>query len=158
MRVAKWSTYGYVGKGMHEQYPYFRNIAHIFVILWGYVLIWYTCGDCGVATKKGYVEILEFTHFVEFFSFNKIGENHKEKELAVEIDRFTHDYDEILYHDSTRNMTENVSELHDLIQQGDTEHLSIWLNEVISEGVVPDKVEWAKELLEKLAEYKPRKK
>ena len=55
-------------------------------------------------------------------------------------------------------MTENVSELHDLIQQGDTEHLSIWLNEVISEGVVPDKVEWAKELLEKLAEYKPRKK
>ena len=36
----------------------------------------HTCGDCGVATKKGYVEILEFTHFVEFFSFNKIGENH----------------------------------------------------------------------------------
>ena len=77
-----------------------------------------TCGDCGVATKKGYVEILEFTHFVEFFSFNKIGENHKEKELAVEIDRFTHDYDEILYHDSTRNMTENVSELHDLTKTG----------------------------------------
>ena len=39
----------------------------------------FSCGDCGVATKKGYVEILEFTHFVEFFSFNKIGENHKEK-------------------------------------------------------------------------------
>ena len=37
-----------------------------------------TCGDCGVATKEKYVEILEFTHFVEFFSFRKIGENHKE--------------------------------------------------------------------------------
>ena len=39
----------------------------------------------GVATKKGYVEILEFTHFVEFFSFNKIGENHKEKELVRKV-------------------------------------------------------------------------
>lgn len=43
------------------------------------------CGDCGVATKKRYVEILEFTHFVEFFSFNKIGENHKEKELVRKV-------------------------------------------------------------------------
>ena len=74
---------------------------------------------------------------------------------AVEIDRFTHNYDEILYHDSTRNMTENVSELHELIQQGDTEHLSTWLNEVISEGNVPEETKRAKELLEKLAEYKP---
>ena len=77
------------------------------------------------------------------------------EQLAVEIDRFTHNYDEILYHDSTRNMTENVSELHELIQQGDTEHLSTWLNEVISEGNVPEETKRAKELLEKLAEYKP---
>ena len=33
--------------------------------------------DCGGTTQKGYVEILEFTHFVEFFSFNRIAENHK---------------------------------------------------------------------------------
>ena len=77
------------------------------------------------------------------------------EQLAVEIDRFTHDYDEILYHDSTRNMAENVSELQELIKQGNTEHLSTWLNEVISEGAVPNEVERAKELLEKLAEYKP---
>ena len=77
------------------------------------------------------------------------------EQLDVEIDRFTHDYDEILYHDSTRNMTENVSALHELIQQGDTEHLSTWLNEVIYEGAVPNEMERAKELLEKLAEYKP---
>ena len=38
-----------------------------------------------VATKSELVEILEFTHFVEFFSFNKIGENHKEKELVQKI-------------------------------------------------------------------------
>ena len=43
------------------------------------------CGGCGVATKEEYVEILEFTHFVEFFSFNKIGENHKEKILVQRV-------------------------------------------------------------------------
>lgn len=44
-----------------------------------------TCGDCGVDTKKRYLEILEFTHFVTFFSFNKIGENHKEKILVKKV-------------------------------------------------------------------------
>ena len=43
------------------------------------------CRDCGVATKEEYVEILEFTHFVEFFSFRKIGENHKEKSLVKKV-------------------------------------------------------------------------
>ena len=41
-------------------------------------------GDCGRTTQKGYVEILEFTHFVEFFSFNRIAENHKEKRACEE--------------------------------------------------------------------------
>lgn len=43
------------------------------------------CGDCGRTTQKGYVEILEFTHFVEFFSFNRIAENHKGKELVRKV-------------------------------------------------------------------------
>ena len=43
------------------------------------------CGDLCVATKEKYVEILEFTHFVEFFSFKKIGENHKEKSLVKKV-------------------------------------------------------------------------
>ena len=43
------------------------------------------CGDGGVATKEEYVEILEFTHFVEFFSFRKIGGNHKEKSLVKKV-------------------------------------------------------------------------
>ena len=41
--------------------------------------------DCGRTTQKGYVEILEFTHFVEFFSFNKISENHREKDLVRKV-------------------------------------------------------------------------
>lgn len=32
-----------------------------------------TCGDCGVATKEECVKILEFTHFVELFSFKNTG-------------------------------------------------------------------------------------
>lgn len=43
------------------------------------------CGDSGVDTKKRYLEILEFTNFVTFFSFNKIGENHKEKILVKKV-------------------------------------------------------------------------
>ena len=43
------------------------------------------CGDCGRTTQKGYIEILEFTHFAEFFSFNRIAENHKEKELVRKV-------------------------------------------------------------------------
>ena len=34
-----------MGKGLHEQYSYCRNISHISAFLWGYVLIWYACGD-----------------------------------------------------------------------------------------------------------------
>ena len=49
------------------------------------MVIYGACGDCGVATKEKYVEILEFTHFVELFSFRKIGENHKEKSLVKKV-------------------------------------------------------------------------
>lgn len=51
----------------------------------------------------------------------------QEEQLAVELDRLSYDYDTVLYHDSTRNMTENVSELAESIKQGDTGHLTTWL-------------------------------
>ena len=51
----------------------------------GTVLKYSSCGDCGGTTKERYLEILEFTHFVEFFSFNRIAENHKEKELVRKV-------------------------------------------------------------------------
>ena len=31
------------------------------------------------------IEILESTHFVELFSFNKVGENHKGKEIVRKV-------------------------------------------------------------------------
>ena len=79
----------------------------------------------------------------------------QEKQLAVELDRLSYDYDTVLYHDSTRNMTENVSELAESIKQGDTGHLTTWLADIISEGAVPEEIKRATELLEKLTEYKP---
>lgn len=43
------------------------------------------CGDCGVATKEKYVEILEFTHFSQVFRFNHTGGIGRKKEISHEI-------------------------------------------------------------------------
>ena len=77
------------------------------------------------------------------------------EQLAVEIDRFSYDYDVYSYRNNNPNMTESVSEIFEMIVQGNTEPISDWLNEVISEGTLPDEMQRAKVLLEKLAEYKP---
>lgn len=52
-------------------------------------------------------------------------------------------------------MTESVSEISEMILQGNTEPITDWLSEVISEGALPDEMQRVKVLLEKLAEYKP---
>ncbi|MGN0265445.1 MAG: YodL domain-containing protein [Lachnospiraceae bacterium] len=77
------------------------------------------------------------------------------EQLAVEIDRFSHDYDIYSYRNNNPNMTESVSEISEMIVQGNTEPITDWLNEVISEGALQDEIQRAKVLLEKLAEYKP---
>lgn len=77
------------------------------------------------------------------------------EQLAVEIDRFSHDYDIYSYRNNNLNMTESVSEISEMIVQGNTEPITDWLSEVISEGALPDEMQRAKVLLEKLAEYKP---
>lgn len=79
----------------------------------------------------------------------------EEEKLAVEFDRLCFDYDRILYHDTVRNMSENVEELSQEIKAEGTERISDILREIIAEGVVPEEVERAKELLDKLSEYKP---
>ncbi len=79
----------------------------------------------------------------------------EEEKLAVEFDRLWFDYDRILYGDSVRSMTENVEELTQEIKTEGTERISDILREIVTEGVVPEEVERAKELLDKLSEYKP---
>lgn len=44
-----------------------------------------TCGECSCNEAQGYLKVLEFKHSVEFFSFNKIDENRKEKQLITQI-------------------------------------------------------------------------
>ena len=77
------------------------------------------------------------------------------EQLAVEIDRFSYDYDIYSYRNNNPNMTESVSEISEMIVQGNTEPITDWLSEVISEGALPDEMQRVKVLLEKLAEYKP---
>ena len=77
------------------------------------------------------------------------------EQLAVEIDRFIYNYDTNVYHDNNQTMTENVLEISEMIGQGDVEHLTEWLNEIIATETAPNEMQRANELLEKLAEYKP---
>ncbi|RKJ63615.1 YodL domain-containing protein [Roseburia sp. 1XD42-69] len=77
------------------------------------------------------------------------------EQLAVEIDRFTYDYDVALYHDNSQSMTENVSELADTLKQRDTHDIALWLAEIAADGTEPEERKRAVELLEKLSEYKP---
>ena len=86
---------------------------------------------------------------------NRMPDLTSAEQLAVEIDRFSHDYDIYSYRNNNPNMTESVSEISEMIVQGNTEPITDWLNEVISEGALPDEMQRAKVLLEKLAEYKP---
>ena len=79
----------------------------------------------------------------------------EEEKLAVEFDRLWFDYDSILYNDSVRSMTENVEELAQEIKTEGTERISDILREIVAEGAVPEEVDRAKKLLEKLSEYKP---
>ena len=77
------------------------------------------------------------------------------EQLAVELDRFTYDYDAALYHDNSQNMTENVSELADALKQRDTHDIALWLAEIAADGTEPEERKRAVELLEKMSEYKP---
>lgn len=78
-----------------------------------------------------------------------------EEKLAVEFDRLWFDYDSILYNDSVRSMTENVEELAQEIKTDGTQRISDILREIVAEGAVPEEVDRAKKLLDKLSEYKP---
>ena len=71
---------------MHIQYLCYKNIVHISVILWGYVLICYVCGDYCVDTKEKLVEILYFRHFAKHFTFTPEGKNSRNKHLKNYFD------------------------------------------------------------------------
>ena len=93
--------------------------------------------------------------------------------LATEIDQFSYDYDTYQYQDTVEDREAQVANITEDIRNGNTGYLNDFLNAVISEGVregitdifgqgveIDDSeavqtARRAKELLDKLAEYKP---
>ena len=93
--------------------------------------------------------------------------------LATEIDQFSYDYDTYQYRDTVEDREAQVANITEDIRNGNTGYLNDFLNAVISEGVregitdifgqgveIDDSeavqtARRAKELLDKLAEYKP---
>ena len=93
--------------------------------------------------------------------------------LASQIDQLSYDYDTYQYQDTVEDREEQVANITEDIRNGNTGYLNDFLNEVISEGVregitdifgqgveIDDSeavqtARRAKELLDKLAEYKP---
>lgn len=93
--------------------------------------------------------------------------------LASEIDQFSYDYDTYQYQDTVEDREAQVANITEDIRNGNTSYLNDFLNAVISEGVregitdifgqgveidnseAVQTARRAKELLDKLAEYKP---
>ena len=93
--------------------------------------------------------------------------------LASEIDQFSYDYDTYQYQDTVEDREAQVANIAEDIRNGNTGYLNDFLNAVISEGVregitdifgqgveidnseAVQTARRAKELLDKLAEYKP---
>ena len=76
-------------------------------------------------------------------------------QLAVELDCFAYHYDAFQHDSGFDSMDDSIPLVYDMLKDGYTEDLEKWLNEVISEEATPEDEKRAKELLAKLAEYKP---
>ena len=77
------------------------------------------------------------------------------KRLAVELDLFAYHYDTYHHDAGFDSMEDSIPLVYDMLNDGQVGNLEEWLNEVIAEGALPEEEKQAKELLERLAEYKP---
>lgn len=75
--------------------------------------------------------------------------------LATKIDTFAYEYDVYQYQDSVEDRQAQVEEMTADIQVGESGYLKDFLQEVIEEDAELKNVENAKELLQRLEEYKP---
>ena len=80
-------------------------------------------------------------------------------ELAHQIDEFARDFDLYDYNDMVDDREENVRQIAESIESGDTGHITEFLQGIIDEWQdepdTSEDVRKAKELIDKLAEYKP---
>ena len=75
--------------------------------------------------------------------------------LAVELDQLSYEIDTYGYRDSVSDRESQIQMIADDIRTGNVKPLSIYLQASIDEGIDEDSEKRAKELLVKLAEYKP---
>ncbi len=76
--------------------------------------------------------------------------------LAEELNQFAYDYDLYEYRDSVEDPEAHIAMLKSDIESGDTKEIKEFLQGIVEEeDGMPEDIARAKELLEKLAEYKP---
>ena len=75
--------------------------------------------------------------------------------LAAELDQLSYEIDTYGYRDSVSDRESQIQMIADDIRNGNVKPLSIFLQASIDEGIDEDSERQAKELLVKLAEYKP---
>ena len=75
--------------------------------------------------------------------------------LAAELDQLSYEIDTYGYRDSVSDRESQIQMIADDIRTGNVKPLSIFLQASIDEGIDEDSERQAKELLAKLAEYKP---
>ena len=88
-------------------------------------------------------------------SLKRLSDKIPLEQLAVDIDQFAYDYDPHEYRNEIETREEGILSVQYSLASGDTEHLSDWLRNIIDEREPKDDVSKAKELLSRLAEYKP---
>lgn len=79
----------------------------------------------------------------------------KVQALAAELDQLSYEIDTYGYRDSVSDRESQIQMIADDIRNGNVKPLSIFLQTSIDEGIDEDSERQAKELLVKLAEYKP---
>ena len=76
--------------------------------------------------------------------------------LAEQLNQFAYDYDLYEYRDSVEDPEAHIAMLKNDIENGTTEGITSYLQEIVDqEDGLPEDLERAKELMAKLAEYKP---
>lgn len=77
--------------------------------------------------------------------------------LAVDLDQFSEDYDTYEYNNVVEDEAENVRNIYQWLQSGETENIATWLNEVIEDEEPKEDMEKATELLSRLDDIVKRR-
>ncbi|MCF2681988.1 DUF3849 domain-containing protein [Faecalicatena contorta] len=78
-------------------------------------------------------------------------------QLAVDIDRFSREYDPYGYRDAVKNREENISSIYRDLQKGENEHIREWMQSVIDEEEPAEDVKKAKDLLRRMDDLVERR-